>query len=236
MDLQSAALAVTAAFFKNSYAAPFHYTASFRYNSLFDLLREGSEYSMLILNASMSHNINSPYSRVGRAAALGFLLCLGLFFSGSCLAQAVTGEKDTTVEEPSGWKVDEWYLFTSLYTKHWDDDPDHVNNQNLLGFEAHMKNNWLFGLALFDNSFGQNSQFLYAGYMWDLFGSEHFYFKLTGGLLHGYKEPYEDKIPLNGLGVAPAILPTFGFQYKFFVTEVNIAGTAAITITAGIAF
>ena len=53
---------------------------------------------------------------------------------------------------------------------------------------------------------------------------ELWYFKLTGGLLHGYKEPYDDKIPLNDLGVAPAILPTLGFQYKFFVAEANLAG------------
>ena len=138
--------------------------------------------------------------------------------------------------ESSGWEVEQWYIYTSLYTKHWDDDPDHVNNQKMLGGEADMKNNWVFGLAFFDNSFGQPSQYLYAGYKWDLFSSELFYFKLTGGLLHGYKDEYEDKIPLNGLGVAPAILPTLGFQYKYFVTELNIAGTAAITITAGIAF
>jgi len=72
--------------------------------------------------------------------------------------------------------------------------------------------------------------------MWDLLHSPYWYFKLTGGLLYGYKEPYEDKIPFNGLGIAPAIIPTFGFQYKFFVAELNIAGTAAINVTAGIAF
>jgi len=54
--------------------------------------------------------------------------------------------------------------------------------------------------------------------------------------LHGYKEPYDDKIPLNQLGVAPAIVPTLGFQYKFFVAEANLGGLAALTITAGIAF
>jgi hypothetical protein len=136
----------------------------------------------------------------------------------------------------SGWTIAEWHIQTSVYTKHFDPDPEHVNHQNLLGVEALMENNWLFGLAVFDNSFGQNSQYLYTGKQWALFHSDFWYFKITGGILHGYKEPYEDKIPLNGWGFAPAILPSIGFKYKFFLTEVNIAGTAAVTVTAGIAF
>jgi hypothetical protein len=55
-------------------------------------------------------------------------------------------------------------------------------------------------------------------------------------LLHGYKEPYEDKIPLNGLGVAPAIVPTFGLKYKRVLVEFQILGTAAGVITAGFNF
>lgn len=174
-----------------------------------------------------------PRVAITKKQICGFLAGMMMFTS------ALSAQDGDAGEEPmqnDGWKVEQWYIFTSLYTKHFDPDPDHVNNQKLLGAEAQMKNNWLFGLAFFDNSFGQDSQYLYAGYKWDLFGSRLWYFKLTGGLLHGYKEPYEDKIPLNGLGVAPAILPTLGFQYKFFVAEVNLAGTAALTVTAGIAF
>jgi len=162
------------------------------------------------------------------------LLAFLMVCTGPCLAQDDAGNINS--DQSSGWEIDEWYIFTSIYTKHFDPDPDHVNNQKALGIETRMKNNWVIGVAAFDNSFGQNSQYLYTGYMWDLFGSELWYFKLTGGLLHGYKEPYEDKIPLNGLGIAPAILLTLGFQYKFFVTEFNLAGIAALTITAGIAF
>ncbi|MCP4047628.1 MAG: hypothetical protein GY732_16775, partial [Gammaproteobacteria bacterium] len=59
---------------------------------------------------------------------------------------------------------------------------------------------------------------------------------LSGGLLHGYKEPYEDKIPLNDLGIAPAIVPAFGFRYKRVFTQIQILGTAAVTVTAGFSF
>ena len=111
---------------------------------------------------------------------------------------------------------------TSVYTKHFDPEPDHVNDQNLIGVEALFQNQWLAGLAVFDNSFGQPSQFLYMGRSWQLFGSDYWHVKLMGGLLHGYKEPYEDKIPLNGLGVAPAIVPALGFRYKWFIAEANL--------------
>jgi hypothetical protein len=141
-------------------------------------------------------------------------------------------------EETAGsdWDVAHWSLAFSLYTKHFDPDPDHVNDQNLVGVEAEFRNRWLAGAAAFDNSFGQPSQFLYVGKSWPIAGSEYFYFKLMGGLLHGYKEPYEDKIPLNGLGIAPAIVPAVGARYRWAFGEVNLGGLAVVTVTAGFRF
>jgi hypothetical protein len=138
--------------------------------------------------------------------------------------------------ESSGWAIAGWNIQTSLYTKHWSENPDHNNKQKLIGPELVFANDFLVGFAYFKNSFGQPSEYLYIGKTWPLFHSNYFYFKLTGGLLHGYKEPYEDKIPLNGLGVAPAILPSFGVRYKKVMMELQIAGTSAITVTAGLRF
>ena len=151
-----------------------------------------------------------------------------------CLAQEQVDED--SAGESKKWSVDRWYIYTSVYTKHFDPDPDHVNNQKMLGVEAQMTNNYMFGFATFDNSFGQRSESLSAGYKWALFGSQHWYIKLTGGLLYGYKEPHEDKIPFHDLGVAPVIIPTLSFRYKFFITEVTVAGNSALGITAGITF
>ena len=164
-----------------------------------------------------------------------FSTCLaGLFLLFSVNLHAEEGATET--DKSSGWKIKGWNIQTSLYTKHWDDDPDHTNKQKLIGPELVFENDYLVGLAIFRNSFDQPSQFLYIGKTWPLFHQDWFYFKLVGGLLHGYKEPFEDKIPLNGLGVAPAIIPSFGLRYKYFMTELQIAGTAAITITAGLRF
>lgn len=136
----------------------------------------------------------------------------------------------------SAMEIAEWRFRTSLYTKHWSPDPDHVNNQKLINIEFETTTRWIYGFAHFDNSFGQPSQYLYSGYSWPLFGKDWAYFVLTGGILHGYKEPYEDKIPLNNLGFAPAIVPTFGLKYKRVFTELQILGTAAVTVTAGFSF
>lgn len=160
-------------------------------------------------------------------------------FITSLLLFSLNLNADEPAQEPEkddGWTIKGWNIQTSLYTKHWDSDPDHTNHQKLIGPELVFENDFLVGLAIFRNSFDQPSQFVYIGKTWPLFHSKYFYFKVVGGLLHGYKDPYEDKIPLNGLGVAPAILPSFGFRYKRVMLEAQIAGTAAITITGGLRF
>lgn len=170
----------------------------------------------------------------------GLIRPLGMIFLAITLlisATAMAADDQSSGQEPkSKWSIKEWKIQTSVYTKHWDPEPDHVNHQHLINVEAVFENNWLAGAALFDNSFGQSSQFVYMGKTWQIFGSKYFYWKLMGGLLNGYDGEHADDIPLNGLGIAPAILPAIGFRYKWAFTELNIAGTAAITITAGIAF
>ncbi len=128
------------------------------------------------------------------------------------------------------------FAYASLYTTHYDPKPEHVNHQNMLGFELETKGKQVYGLAIFDNSFGQNSEYLYTGKKWHNFRSERMYFKLTGGLLHGYKEPYENKIPLNDLGIAPALVLTLGYQHKGLVIEFSQLGLSAGIITVGFVF
>lgn len=137
---------------------------------------------------------------------------------------------------PEDWSVRQWTIHRSLYTKHWDPVPEHNNNQNLIGLELGFDRNWVAGAALMDNSFDQPSQLLFVGKTWPLFGSENFYGKVMAGLLHGYKEPYEDKIPLNQLGVAPVVIPSLGFNYRMLVLEGAFGGLAALKVTIGVRF
>lgn len=134
------------------------------------------------------------------------------------------------------WSVDHWRFQTSLYTVHFDSDPEHDNTQQLINFEVWNKDGYHAGLAFFDNSFSQPSQYLYVGKSWELGKPDHFYWRVTAGLLHGYKDEFEDKIPLNGLGVAPAIVPTLGYRYKRVFAEYQQLGLAAGMLTAGFTF
>lgn len=158
-----------------------------------------------------------------------------IYLSGLLWCSNVLADGESTPGE-NAWSIRDWTIMTSVYTAHFDPDPDHVNSQKLIGVEVGFENDWLAGFASFDNSFGQRSQFAYMGKSWPIAHSRLWYFKLMGGLLHGYKEPYENKIPLNGLGVAPGIIPSLGFRYKRVLAEVNLLGTAAVTVTVGVRF
>lgn len=166
--------------------------------------------------------MSKPFAQLITTALL-YLACSGLY-------------ADDFVAPASDWSIERWTYMASVYTRHFDPEPDHENDQHLLSVEAGFSNNWLLGAAVFDNSYGQNSQFVYIGKRWQISDSDYWYAKLRGGLLHGYKEPYDDKIPLNGLGVAPAVIPSLGFQYRNFVSELSVAGTAAAMITVGFEF
>lgn len=120
------------------------------------------------------------------------------------------------------------------YTHHYNDDPDHENRTRLIGLEWEFRPQWIAGATSFRNSFDQPSQYLYAGRRWPVrWFDENAYLKLSGGLLLGYKRPYDDNIPLNANGVALAALPALGYQFDRFSVQLNILGTAGVIVTFG---
>ena len=92
----------------------------------------------------------------------------------------------------------------------------------------------LFGVALFDNSFGQFSQYVYWGQKWDL--HPNVYAKVTAGLLHGYHGKYRDKIPFNRAEIAPAIIPAIGVRFGNLSIEGILLGGAAMQFAVGYTF
>jgi len=186
-------------------------------------------------NQTATGSIISLQCRLFKALALTLaVLLVSAFYCGPGQAQGTVGHIYSSGSD--SFRDNETYLYTSLYTRHYDPDPDHVNDQNMLGYENETGRNRLWGLALFDNSFGQDSQYLYLGQKWRAFESDRWYYKLTGGLLHGYKEPHDDKVPLNDLGVAPAIIPALGYRHKSFFAEFTQLGLSAGMVTAGFVF
>ena len=161
-----------------------------------------------------------------------------------CLGLAVTanvGAQNKPADAPSPptatAKIERFYVQTSLYTKHYHYDARHNDRQTLIAFEGHWADNTMWGASWFRNSFGQPSQYLYYGKLWrpiDSFPLLHL--KLTGGILHGYKGEFRDKIPFNRSGIAPALLPSIGLSGKQFSVDAILFGTNGVMISAGFFF
>ena len=127
-----------------------------------------------------------------------------------------------------------WLLQTSIYTRHFHPDVQHVNHQRLVNLEYQRADDWLAGAAFFRNSFGQPSEYLYLGKLWRPFSEQAVHVKLTGGLLHGYRGEFRDKIPFNKSGVAPVLLPSIGYSTRRFTSEFILFGTNGLMFTLGV--
>ena len=141
-------------------------------------------------------------------------------------------------DAPEPWRTDRYYFQFAYYTIHFHYDEDHQQSY-LFDAEYHFKETllggqWIAGMALFQNSFGQFSQYLFGGLLWRPI-EEHqpFYVKLSAGPLHGYSGQYQDKVPFNSSGVAPAIIPSVGYCVKRYCAEFVLLGTNAALLTFG---
>jgi hypothetical protein len=126
-----------------------------------------------------------------------------------------------------------WYAQTSVWTTHFDPQPDHNNNQELIGLERHRDDSYLWGGATFRHSFGERAWYGYAGKRFQ-FADTPFNAKLTGGLLYGYRGEYRDKIPLNRFGIAPAVIPSVGVNYQRVGVDLVLLGGAATMVNIGV--
>jgi hypothetical protein len=169
-------------------------------------------------------------------------MLLWIVVAGSASAQSDTTRSDATPESlpsawsaPEPWRTDRFFLETSVYTVHFDSDSSHDNSQSLILGEWNVTEQWLLGASFFDNSFGQSSQYVYGGFRFRPFDSlQQLYFKITAGLVHGYSGEYQDKIPFNKYGIAPAIIPSVGYCIDRFCSEIVIFGTAGLLLTFGV--
>ena len=101
----------------------------------------------------------------------------------------------------------------------------------LLNAEKQLDERQVAGFAYFSNSFGQPSQYAYYGWQFRPLGSTpQLYFKLTGGVIHGYKFPYHKKIPFNnknGWGITA--IPAVGWNLnENWGGQLNLLGTSAL--------
>ena len=128
---------------------------------------------------------------------------------------------------PSGNRL---RLQLSPYTHHFHYDEAH-KNVIMAGLEREYPNGKLDGVSVFRNSFGQSSAYFYpwGGVYYAIGGIQPLSFKWTAGLLYGYKEPYERKVPLNYKGFSPGAIASLAYEFRpGWSGQINLLGTAAM--------
>lgn len=130
----------------------------------------------------------------------------------------------------TGWESGSlWRVTASPYTYHYSRDPNHTHVY-MLGAEHQRADGFVVGGSLFQNSFGQPSTYLYVGQRFDrLMGVAPLFAHVTGGLLYGYREPYQNKVPLNYKGLSPGFVPSLGWQFTPALSaQLNFLGNSAL--------
>lgn len=170
------------------------------------------------------------------------IIALALFsaMSGTALAQnnnswcpAALTRHDHSQAEPGHRRE----VTLSPYTYHYSHNPEH-RPVFAASFDHYASDSRFCGLSLFRNSFGQPSGYVYIGKRFDqLLGHPRLFGKVTAGVLYGYVDPYEDKVPLNWNGFSPAIVPVLGYKLSEDSSlQVNILGAAALMYSYGYRF
>ena len=139
----------------------------------------------------------------------------------------------SAAEEPaSGGRLT--FLFAP-YVYHFHYDVNHTNLPWLTGLEWEPRGSSIdYGAAIFQNSFSQPSVYAYVGKRWFAGNDEQgLYLEATAGPLYGYRGQYEDKVPFNHNGLAWAIIPSIGYQYRAANVQIVILGSAALMLTFG---
>ena len=122
----------------------------------------------------------------------------------------------------------------SPYTHHWSYSAEH-KPVVLVAVDEQLPGNRFCGVALFSNSFGQPSTYVYAGQQFnELMGNPKLFVKVTAGILYGYVGKYQDKVPLNHGGFSPAIIPSIGYRLsEHDSVQLKVLGAAGLMFSYG---
>ena len=182
------------------------------------------------LSAANKAGINRPFFSRLRRGILRALGAAGLFMAPFSLPLATA-----SAAEKAAPSTDQYFLTASPYSYHFSHNPEH-RDVFLLGIERVRHGKEVAGIAFFSNSFGQPSVFLYPWggiYPGVIRQAPQWYFKWAAGLLYGYKEPYEDKVPLNSNGFSPGLILAIGRPITENIhLQANLLGNSGLMIQA----
>ena len=147
-------------------------------------------------------------------------------------ADAPASEKPSAL---SGWMFGyapfDWHFSDAKKENDWEPDQQKHAYVWLIQAEKELDERQVAGFAYFKNSFGQPSQYAYYGWRFRPFDSmPGLFFKLTGGVIHGYKFPYNKKIPFNNKhGWGLTAIPAVGYDFnKNWGGQINVLGNAGV--------
>lgn len=130
------------------------------------------------------------------------------------------------------------YWQFSPYTLHFRPSEDH-SDVVMAGLERVHANGALDGVTVFSNSFGQPCAYIYPwGRVYPgVLGIRPLSFKWTAGVLVGYREPYENKVPLNFNGISPGAIVALSYEFKpGWSAQVDLLGTAGLMFQINLPF
>jgi len=150
-----------------------------------------------------------------------------------CAITALPAQADEGNPEPEA----SWYLQAGGYI-HYSDDEDYEGPPWFAGVERHRPGKAILGFSMFNNSFGQFSQYAYLGKSFHPFRrAPNVRLKITGGVVHGYKGEHQDTSPLNwGDGWAIAVVPTIGYQKNRVGWDIALLSNSALLFLVGVEF
>ena len=169
---------------------------------------------------------------LGARAWRGWCAVLLMAFSAHSHA---TSSASVSPDEQAAKPADQYYFLASPYTYHFSHNPEH-KHVYLLGIERVRHSREVAGITFFSNSFGQPSVFVYPWgrvYSGLLPQAPHWYVKWAAGLLYGYRDPYEKKVPMNVNGFSPGFILALGRPVSDnLAVQLNLLGNSGLMLQA----
>ncbi len=130
-----------------------------------------------------------------------------------------------------------WYLQGGGYL-HYSDDEDYEGPPLFAGIERHRPGKAILGYSVFNNSFGQFTQYAYLAKEFHPWRNKPgLRIKLSGGVAYGYKGEHQDTSPLNwGDGWAIAVIPALGYQKGAVGMDVALLSNSGLLFLLGVSF
>ena len=135
------------------------------------------------------------------------------------------------IADEADYEIGPWYVQAGGYV-HYRDDEDYEGPRWFAGVEYGESRRLLVGFSMFNNSFGQFTQYAYLGKTFHpLDKHPGFRLKLTGGIAHGYEGEHHSTLPIRwGDSWGLAVVPTIGYQ------KGRLGGDSAILSASGLLF